>query len=140
MNSKLLAGALVLSAFFPAALIAADNWPNPLIGEWHSTMQSGGVQVSTDTIFSADGSFSATNAIPPSPTTGTGSGMRFGRGHWRMTGPNSIEVIYTENKLCAPGAGCVPSPEGLPHAVFTFQMNGPNQVTDNSGLVSYRVH
>jgi len=140
MKQKLLASALVLSAIFPAALIAADTWPNPLIGEWRSTMQSDGYPVATDTIFFADGTFSASNAIPPSRQTGTGSGMLYGRGYWRMTGPNSIEITYAEVKICPAGAGCMPSPAGLPHAVLTFQMNGPNQMTDGAGLISYRVH
>jgi hypothetical protein len=75
----------------------------------------------------------------PNRQTGTGAGTQFSRGTWRMTGPNSIEVIYTESKMCAPGAGCMPSPNGLPHLQFTFQMNGPNQVTDNTGMTAYRV-
>ena len=140
MNKKLLAGVLVLSAISPAAVIAADAWPNPLIGEWRTTGESADkYKLPIDVVYSADGTFTASMSWGANRETGTGAGTQFSRGTWRMTGPNSIEVIYIESKMCAPGVGCVPSPNGLPHLQFTFRMNGPNEVTDSSGLTSYRV-
>jgi hypothetical protein len=135
-----LAGALLLSGMSPAAVFAADAWPNPLIGEWRAMGESADkYKLPIDVIYSPDGTFTASMSWGANRETGKGAGTQFSRGSWRMTGPNSIEVIYTESKMCAAGVGCVPSPNGLPHLQFTFRMNGPNEVTDSTGMTAYRV-
>lgn len=60
------AGALVLSAISAAAVNAADAWPNPLIGEWRAMGESADkYKLPIDTIYSADGTFTASMSWGP---------------------------------------------------------------------------
>jgi hypothetical protein len=132
--------AIALALLLAEAAGATDQWTNPLIGEWQGMMHSADqYNLPFDITYSPDGTFVSTVALPGQRGTNTGSGMMYSRGHWSMTGPHSIQLIFTESKSCAAGGGCFATPGGLGRTEFSFQMQGTNELIGSDGSTSYRV-
>jgi hypothetical protein len=103
--------AIALAILLGQAAGAADQWSNPLIGEWQGVMHSADqYNLPFDIKYSADGTFVSSVALPGQRDTNAGSGMMFSRGRWSMTGPHSIQLIFTESKSCAAGVEKHPPP------------------------------
>jgi hypothetical protein len=133
--------AIALAILLGQAAGAADQWSNPLIGEWQGVMHSADqYNLPFDIKYSADGTFVSSVALPGQRDTNAGSGMMFSRGRWSMTGPHSIQLIFTESKSCAAGGGCFSTPGGLGRTELSFQMQGTNELVGSDGSKSYRVH
>jgi hypothetical protein len=133
---------LVLLACCATAGVALAQQSNPLLGEWRGVAHSAdNYNVAFDVIYYPNNTFVQTMAVPPSRETGTGSGVIYSRGQYRLTSDHTVEWNVLEMSMCPGGdmSACTPMP---PSGVQTisFRMDGPDKVvnTDN-GFVSYRV-
>jgi hypothetical protein len=138
---------LRLGKFLPIAccLIAgavSAQQANPLVGEWRGVMKSAdNYNVAFDVIYYPNSTFVQTMAVPPSLQTGTGSGVIYSRGQYRMTSDHTVEWTYQENKMCPGGdmSFCTALPAGNVESI-SFRMDGPDKVVNtDTGVVAYRV-
>jgi hypothetical protein len=93
-------------------------------------------------VYYPNNTFVQTMAVPPSRETGTGSGVIYSRGQYRLTSDHTLELNVLETAMCPGGdmSACTPMPPGGVQTV-SFRMDGPDKaVNTDNGLVSYRVH
>jgi hypothetical protein len=115
---------------------------NPLIGEWRGVMRdASNYNMAFDITYYPNNTFVQTMAVPPNRETGTGSGIIYSRGQYRMTSDHTVELNGQERKACPAGdmSSCVPMPAAGVQTI-SFRMEGADKVinTDN-GQVAYRV-
>ncbi len=121
---------------------AAAQQTNPLIGEWRGVMRSAdNYNIAFDVTYYPNNTFVQSLAVPPSRESGTGSGIIYSRGQYRMTSDHTVEWNVQETKMCPGGdmSFCSPMPASGVQTI-SFRMEGPDKVvnTDN-GTVAYRV-
>jgi hypothetical protein len=136
--------AFVLLGFCAISGAVLAQQANPLIGKWRGVMHTAdNYNMPFEFTYFPDSTFVQTMAVPPSRDTGTGSGIVYTRGQYRMTSDHSLELNVLETRLCPAGNGnaCTPMPlRGTTTQAISFRMEGPDKVinTDN-GQISYRV-
>jgi hypothetical protein len=115
---------------------------NPLIGEWRGVMRSAdNYNIAFDVIYYPNNTFVQSLAVPPNRQSGTGSGIIYSRGQYRMTSDHTVEWNVQETKMCAGGdmSFCSPMPASGVQTI-SFRMDGADKnVNTDNGTVAYRV-
>jgi hypothetical protein len=115
---------------------------NPLIGEWRGIIRdANNYSMAFDITYYPNYTYVQTLAVPPNRDTGTGSGVIYSRGQYRLTSDHSVEFNEQEKKECPGGdmSFCLPlNAAGV--STISFRMDGTDKVVSTSdGTVSYRV-
>ena len=121
---------------------ALGQTANPLVGEWRGvTRLADGVQVAFDITYLPNFTYVETVAIPPNQQTGTGSGIIYSQGRYRLTSDHSVAFDEQERKACPNGdmTACQPIAAGG-MGPFAFRLDGMDRlVNTDSGDIGYRV-